>query len=116
MQDRSPQLDETSCHARPDHTFGSFWIESAGFGVWSTSASPRPRTFDGWVVPGRGHAGGEGIHSDFERDFIRAETIVYDDSVANGGEAGARDAGKLRLEGKRYVVADGDVMHFRFAT
>jgi GTP-binding protein YchF len=56
------------------------------------------------------------IHSDFERGFIRAETIAYDDYVACGGEAGARDAGKLRLEGKDYVVADGDVMHFRFAT
>jgi GTP-binding protein YchF len=56
------------------------------------------------------------IHSDFERGFIRAETIAYDDYVALGGEAGARDAGKLRLEGKDYLVADGDVMHFRFAT
>jgi hypothetical protein len=56
------------------------------------------------------------IHSDFERGFIRAETIAYDDYVACGGEAGARDTGKLRLEGKDYVVQDGDVMHFRFAT
>ncbi|HLH96829.1 MAG TPA: redox-regulated ATPase YchF [Xanthobacteraceae bacterium] len=55
------------------------------------------------------------IHTDFERGFIRAETIGYDDYVALGGEAGARDAGRLRLEGKDYVVADGDVMHFRFA-
>ena len=56
------------------------------------------------------------IHTDFERGFIRAETIAYDDYVACGGEAGARDAGKMRLEGKDYVVQDGDVMHFRFAT
>src|SRR5689334_17660137 len=56
------------------------------------------------------------IHSDFERGFIRAETIAYDDYVKGGGEAGARDIGKLRLEGKEYVVADGDVFHFRFAT
>src|ERR1700742_187325 len=56
------------------------------------------------------------IHTDFERGFIRAETIAYDDYVATGGEAGAREAGKLRLEGKEYEVADGDVMHFRFAT
>ena len=55
------------------------------------------------------------IHTDFEKGFIRAETIAYDDYVANGGEAGAREAGKFRLEGKDYVVADGDVMHFRFA-
>jgi GTP-binding protein YchF len=56
------------------------------------------------------------IHSDFERGFIRAETIAYDDYVRFGGENGAREAGKMRLEGKTYVVADGDVMHFRFAT
>jgi GTP-binding protein YchF len=54
------------------------------------------------------------IHTDFEKGFIRAETIAYDDYVSLGGEAGARDAGKMRLEGKDYVVADGDVMHFRF--
>jgi len=56
------------------------------------------------------------IHTDFERGFIRAETIAYKDYIALGGEAGAREAGKLRLEGKDYIVADGDVMHFRFAT
>ena len=56
------------------------------------------------------------IHSDFEKGFIRAETIAYDDYIATNGEAGARDAGKMRLEGKDYTVADGDVMHFRFAT
>jgi ribosome-binding ATPase len=56
------------------------------------------------------------IHTDFEKGFIRAETIAYDDYVTLNGEAGARDAGKLRLEGKEYVVADGDVMHFRFNT
>ena len=55
------------------------------------------------------------IHTDFEKGFIRAETIAYADYVACKGEAGARDAGKLRLEGKEYVVQDGDVMHFRFA-
>jgi GTP-binding protein YchF len=55
------------------------------------------------------------IHSDFEKGFIRAETIAYPDYVALQGEAGAREAGKLRLEGKDYVVADGDVLHFRFA-
>jgi GTP-binding protein YchF len=56
------------------------------------------------------------IHSDFERGFIRAETIAFEDYASLGGEAGARDAGKMRLEGKNYQVADGDVMHFRFAT
>jgi GTP-binding protein YchF len=56
------------------------------------------------------------IHTDFEQGFIRAETIAYADYVACGGEAGAREAGKMRLEGKDYVVQDGDIMHFRFAT
>ncbi|MBU2580714.1 MAG: redox-regulated ATPase YchF [Alphaproteobacteria bacterium] len=55
------------------------------------------------------------IHTDFEKGFIRAETIAYDDYVTLGGENGAKEAGKMRLEGKEYVVKDGDVMHFRFA-
>ena len=54
------------------------------------------------------------IHTDFERGFIRAETISYDEYVAHGGEQGAKDAGKMRAEGKDYVVRDGDVFHFRF--
>jgi GTP-binding protein YchF len=55
------------------------------------------------------------IHTDFEKGFIRSETIAYDDYVAGNGEAGAKEAGKMRLEGKEYVVKDGDVLHFRFA-
>lgn len=55
------------------------------------------------------------IHTDFERGFIRAEVIAFDDYVKNKGEQGAREVGKLRLEGKEYIVQDGDVMHFRFA-
>ena len=55
------------------------------------------------------------IYTDFEKGFIRAETIAFADYVACKGEAGAREAGKFRLEGKEYIVADGDVMHFRFA-
>jgi ribosome-binding ATPase len=54
------------------------------------------------------------IHTDFERGFIRAEVIAYDDYIRYRGEAGAREAGRLRLEGKEYVVQEGDVMHFRF--
>ena len=75
-----------------------------------------PKEARAWTI----HRGTKGpgaagvIHTDFEKGFIRAETIAYDDYVTLGGEAGARDAGKLRLEGKEYVVADGDVMHFRF--
>jgi len=54
------------------------------------------------------------IHTDFEKGFIRAEVITYDDYVALKGEQGAKEAGKMRLEGKEYIVKDGDVMHFRF--
>ena len=54
------------------------------------------------------------IHTDFERGFIRAEVIAYDEFVAHKGEQGAKEAGKMRLEGKEYIVQDGDVMHFRF--
>jgi GTP-binding protein YchF len=54
------------------------------------------------------------IHNDFEKGFIRAEVISYEDFVKYGGEAGAKEAGKMRLEGKDYIVQDGDIMHFRF--
>ena len=54
------------------------------------------------------------IHSDFERGFIKAEVISFDDFVSCGGEANARSQGKIRTEGKEYVVKDGDIMHFRF--
>jgi hypothetical protein len=77
-----------------------------------------PKEARAWTIPvGTKAPGAAGvIHTDFEKGFIRAETIAYADYVALKGEAGARDAGKLRLEGKEYVVADGDVMHFRFNT
>jgi ribosome-binding ATPase YchF (GTP1/OBG family) len=54
------------------------------------------------------------VHTELEKGFIRAETIGYDDYVKYKGEAGARDAGRLRLEGKEYKVQEGDVLHFRF--
>jgi ribosome-binding ATPase YchF (GTP1/OBG family) len=54
------------------------------------------------------------IHTDFEKGFIRAETISYADYIACRGEQGAKEAGKMRLEGKEYIVKEGDVMHFRF--
>ena len=54
------------------------------------------------------------IHTDFERGFIRAEVIAFNDYVTLGGEAKSKEAGKMRLEGKEYIVKDGDVMHFRF--
>mgnify|MGYP000592675235 FL=1 len=54
------------------------------------------------------------IHTDFEKGFIRAQTIAFDDFIALGGEQAAKDAGKARDEGKEYVVRDGDLMHFKF--
>jgi hypothetical protein len=92
----------------------------AGYGLLHlvTFFTAGPKESRAWTVTqgSRAPQAAGVIHTDFERGFIRAETIGYDDYVALGGEAGARDAGKLRLEGKEYVVADGDVMHFRFAT
>jgi len=76
-----------------------------------------PKEARAWTVPQgtRAPQAAGVIHTDFEKGFIRAETIAFDDYVSLNGEAGARDAGKLRLEGKEYVVKDGDVLHFRFA-
>lgn len=64
----------------------------------------------GWKAPKAAAV----IHNDFEKGFIRAEVISYNDFIAYKGEAGSKEAGKMRLEGKEYVVQDGDVMHFRF--
>jgi ribosome-binding ATPase YchF (GTP1/OBG family) len=75
-----------------------------------------PKETRAWTVPSgtmAPQAAGV-IHTDFERGFIRAETVAYDDYVTLGGEAGAKKAGKFRLEGKEYPVQDGDVLHFRF--
>ena len=92
----------------------------AGYGLLDlvTFFTAGPKEARAWTVT-RGAKAPQAagvIHTDFERGFIRAETIAYADYVACGGEAGAREAGKMRLEGKDYVVQDGDVMHFRFAT
>jgi GTP-binding protein YchF len=75
-----------------------------------------PKETRAWTIPvgATGPQAAGVIHTDFEKGFIRAETIAFEDYVALGGEAGAREAGKLRSEGKEYVVRDGDVMNFRF--
>jgi len=65
---------------------------------------------EGWSAP---RCAGV-IHTDFERGFIKAETIAYDDFIEHNGETGAREAGKVRQEGKSYIVQDGDIMHFKF--
>jgi GTP-binding protein YchF len=75
-----------------------------------------PKESRAWTIPvgATGPQAAGVIHTDFEKGFIRAETIAFEDYVRLGGEAGARDAGKMRSEGKDYVVRDGDVMNFRF--
>ena len=75
-----------------------------------------PKEVRAWTIPqaSRAPQAAGVIHSDFERGFIRAEVIAYDDFVACKGEQGAKEAGKLRSEGKEYIVKDGDVVHFRF--
>jgi len=75
-----------------------------------------PKESKAWTVPQGTKApqAAGAIHSDFEKGFIRAETIGYADFVALGGEQAAKEAGRMRLEGADYVVADGDILHFRF--
>ena len=76
-----------------------------------------PKEARAWTIP-RGATAPQAagvIHTDFEKGFIRAETISFEDYVEHNGESGAKDAGKMRLEGKEYIVQDNDVMHFRFA-
>ncbi len=75
-----------------------------------------PKEARAWTIPvgATGPQAAGVIHTDFEKGFIRAETIAFEDYVRLGGEAGAREAGKLRAEGRDYVVQDGDVLNFRF--
>ncbi|RAP40309.1 redox-regulated ATPase YchF [Rhodovulum viride] len=92
----------------------------AGYGLLGleTYFTVGPKEARAWTIPlGTSAPKAAGvIHGDFERGFIRAETIAFDDFIAHGGEQGAKDAGKMRAEGKGYVVQDGDVMHFLFNT
>ena len=92
----------------------------AGYGLLGliTYFTAGPKEARAWTIREgtRAPQAAAAIHTDFETGFIRAETIGYEDYVALGGEAPARDAGRMRLEGKDYVVKDGDVLHFRFAT
>ncbi len=90
----------------------------AGYGLLGlvTYFTVGPKEARAWTIPeGTPAPQAAGvIHGDFERGFIRAETISYDDFIACGGEQGAKDAGKMRVEGKAYIVKDGDVLHFLF--
>jgi GTP-binding protein YchF len=90
----------------------------AGYGLLDllTFFTAGPKEARAWTVAAGSSAPEAAgvIHTDFQRGFIRAETISYDDYIAGEGESGARDAGKLRIEGADYKVIDGDVFHFRF--
>jgi ribosome-binding ATPase len=92
----------------------------AGYGLLhlQTYFTVGPKEARAWTIPvgTRAPQAAGVIHGDFEKGFIRAETIAYDDFVSLGGEQGAKDVGKMRAEGKAYVVQDGDVMHFLFNT
>ena len=88
-------------------------FEALGLASYFTAGPKEVRAWTihkGWKAPKAARV----IHNDFERGFIRAEVVSYGDYIASKGEAGARGAGKLRVEGKEYVVGDGDVMHFLF--
>jgi len=100
------------------HETGLDRVIRAGYALLDliTFLTAGPKEARAWTVP-RGTKAPQAagvIHTDFEKGFIRAETIAYTDFVACGGEQGAKDAGKMRLEGAEYVVQDGDIMHFRF--
>jgi ribosome-binding ATPase YchF (GTP1/OBG family) len=100
------------------HDSGLDRVIGAGYGLLglATYFTVGPKETRAWTIP-RGTKAPQAaavIHNDFERGFIACETIAYDDYVAFKGEAGAREAGKLRVEGKEYVVKDGDVLLFRF--
>jgi GTP-binding protein YchF len=83
-----------------------------------TFFTPGPKYCNAWtIVRGtRAPQAAGAVHTDFEKGFIRAEAIAYENYVARGGDAGAREAGKIRVEGRDYVVQDGDILYFRFAT
>ena len=111
MEERLAFLEEMGLHET-----GLARVIRAGYDLLHliTFFTVGPKEARAWTVEKGSkapRAAGE-IHTDFERGFIRAETIDYDDYIALNGEAGARDAGKLRQEGKEYVVKDGDVLHF----
>ncbi len=102
------------------HEAGLDRLIKAGYGLLhlQTYFTVGPKEARAWTI----HAGTSApqaagvIHGDFERGFIRAETIAYDDFIEFDGEQGAKEAGKMRSEGKTYIVKDGDVMHFLFNT
>ncbi|MDR4308684.1 redox-regulated ATPase YchF [Chelatococcus sambhunathii] len=113
-EERAEYLDALGLHET-----GLDRLINAGYGLLGlvTYFTVGPKEARAWTIEKgtRAPQAAGVIHTDFEKGFIRSETIAYADYVALKGEAGAKEAGKMRLEGKDYVVADGDVLHFRFA-
>ncbi|WP_020179299.1 redox-regulated ATPase YchF [Methylopila sp. M107] len=114
QEERTEYLDALGLHET-----GLDRLINAGYGLLGlvTYFTVGPKEARAWTIE-KGTKAPQAagvIHSDFEKGFIRSETIAYADYVALKGENGAKEAGKMRLEGKDYVVADGDVLHFRFA-
>jgi GTP-binding protein YchF len=122
IEEEIAQLDEVERAEFLDslglHEAGLDRLIKAGYALLGlqTFFTAGPKEARAWTVPAGSSAPQAAgvIHGDFERGFIRAETIAYDDYVALGGEQGAKDAGRMRAEGKAYRVRDGDVMHFLF--
>ncbi len=112
-EDRSAFLEEAGAQESGLEQIIHKGFEGLGLMSFFTATPMEVRAWTihrGWTAP---QAAGV-IHTDFEHGFIRAETISYDDYIAHNGETGAKTAGVMRVEGKDYVVQDGDVMHFRF--
>jgi GTP-binding protein YchF len=101
-------FDEPGLHRVIRHGYSLLGLET-----FFTAGPKEVRAWTTRIGATAPQAAGE-IHTDFEKGFIRAETISFDDYIAGGGEQGAKEAGRLRLEGKDYIVQEGDVMHFRF--
>ncbi|MFQ8431213.1 redox-regulated ATPase YchF [Amaricoccus sp. W119] len=122
IEEEIAQLDDTEREEFLEslglHEAGLDRLIKAGYALLGlrTYFTAGPKEARAWTIPAGATAPQAAgvIHGDFERGFIRAETIAYDDYVALGGEHGAKEAGKMRAEGKGYQVADGDVLHFLF--
>ena len=113
VDDRAEFLAELGLEEPGLHTFIRAAYRVLGLNTFFTGGEKEARAWTFRTGATAPEAAGQ-IHTDFQKGFIRAEVVSYDDFVAHGGEAGAKQAGKWRLEGKDYVVQEGDVIHFRF--
>jgi len=120
LQDLSPQEAQAFLRELSVTSSGLDQLISAAYSAlgYETFFTAGPQEVRAWTIA-KGSSAPQAasvIHSDFEKGFIRAETIAFKDYVGHGGELKAKEAGKMRAEGKDYIVQDGDVMHFRFSS